>query len=145
MKPIITWIVLANTQTARVLVNEGPGKGVYQLAGKHWDAGDPDTYRDSAGVGKSIAGHAVSAVQSTDFKREQASEFAKEIIADLAQDHADKSFDRLILASGPLMLGLMRPYIEDPLGAAVLCEIPKDFSTLPIEKIEELLGDHIAT
>ena len=144
MKPVVTWIVLANTREVSVLVNRGPGKGLVPLAGKYWEAEDVNTPRDKPGVGHSIAGPAVSAVESTDHKRHSSELFAHEVMRQLSNSLAAKEFDRLVLVSGPMMLGLLRKSMDDHVRKTLVDEIAKDLSALPIRALETHLGEVMA-
>jgi protein required for attachment to host cells len=144
MKPTITWIVLANARTARIVTHQGPGNGLTALAGKTWQAAEASVPRDRAGVGHSSAGPGVAAVEQSDAKLVNDRRFAKEIIAQIAKDYLVKRFNRLILVSGPHMMGLLRAEIDGPLSAALLGEIPKDLSSQSLDQIETHLGELIA-
>jgi hypothetical protein len=63
MKPVVTWVVLANARTIRVLAHRGTGKGLAAMAGQMWHAPDVSLPNYRAGVGSSIAGPGVSAIQ----------------------------------------------------------------------------------
>lgn len=144
MKPVITWIVLANARSTRVVTHQGPGKGLAALDGKIWYADKPSEPRDQAGVGHSIAGPGIAAVEQSDARLINDTRFAKKIVAQLSKDYQAKSFDRLILVSGPHMLGLLRAEIDGVLKRALIGAIAKDLSAQPMEKIETHLGELIA-
>jgi protein required for attachment to host cells len=144
MKPIITWVVLANAKATRVLSHQGPGKGLTVVAGKKWQSDKANLPRDKAGVGHSIGGPGVAAVEQSDARLLKDTRFAKEIVADLSKDYQAKRYHRLILASGPHMLGLLRGEIEGPLRKALMGEIPKDLSAIPLDQVEKHLGELIA-
>ncbi|MCV3271496.1 host attachment protein [Roseobacter sinensis] len=144
MKPIVTWIVLANAREARVLANRGPGSGLAPVPGQCWTAEDPDPPRDRAGVGHSIAGPAVSAVAQTDPHRRSSALFARKVMCALSGALAAEEFDRLVIVAGPLMLGLMRKAMDHRLKYTLIGEIDKDLSALPIAALATHLGDVMA-
>lgn len=144
MKPVITWIVLANTREASVLENRGASKGLVPLAGKCWEAEDVSVPRDRPGVGHSIAGPAVSAVEQTDRKHQSGAVFASEIARELSHNLADKQFDRLVLVAGPLMLGLMRKALNEQVKKTLIGEIAKDLTALSTDALETHLGEIMA-
>ena len=144
MKSIVTWVVLANTRTVSVLVNLGPGKGITPLETCYWKAEAIPEFRDKAGVGHSIAGPSSAAVDDGDLRLEADRRFAKQVAHDLEQAQASNKFDRLIIISGPRMLGLLRASISEQLRAALTGEIAKDLSALPLDVIEKHLGEVIA-
>lgn len=144
MKPVVTWIVLANSRMARVLVNRGPGKGVEVVPGREWTAPPVATPRDRAGMGHSIAGPGVAAVSESDARHSHDQTFAREIVHDLQKARRARQFDRLVLSAGPHMLGLLRPQLDAPLRAMLVGEIAKDLTAQSIESVEAHVGDLIA-
>lgn len=144
MKPVVTWVVVANARAARVLAHLGPGKGVSAVSNQSWQAPEAPMLRDKAGIGHSIAGPGVAAVEQTQPQALNDSRFAKDVIGHLSEACLAKKFDRLILISGPYMLGLLRSNLDAPLRAALLGEIPKDLSAQPLEDVETHLGKLIA-
>ncbi|MFK7837441.1 MAG: host attachment protein [Sulfitobacter sp.] len=115
MKPIVTWVLLANARSARVFENRGPDKGLTAISGYAWTAQMPRAPRDKAGVGHSIAGPGVAAVEQPDLQKLSDAHFASEVVGHLAKAVAEKRFDRLILTAGPHMLGLLRQELDAPL------------------------------
>lgn len=144
MKPVVTWVVLANARTIRVLAHRRTGKGLAAMARQMWHAPDVSLPNDKAGVGRSIAGPGVSAVQQTDPKEVNDWMFAKEVTDQLVKAHQSKAFDRLVLVLGPHMLGLLCANMGTALHAILLGEIPKDLSMQPIADVETHLGELLA-
>ncbi len=128
MKPIVTWILLANARDASVLVNRGPGKGLTVLDGVTFRSEEATGPRDRAGVGHSIAGHGVSAVEQTNPQDKIDTEFAHHLAEQMSSALAKHKFDRLIVIAGPHMLGLLRVSFDEALAAVVIGEIDKDLS-----------------
>lgn len=145
MKPIVTWILLANARAGRVLEHTGPGKGLTPLGGQEWTADKPRAHRDKAGVGHSIAGPGVAAVEQPNLQKLNDAQFAKQLIEHLSKAFRVKKFDRLILIAGPHMLGLLRQELGAPLCAVLVGEIPKDLSLRPLSEVERHLGELIVT
>jgi protein required for attachment to host cells len=144
MKPVVTWVVLANVRAAKVYVHRGPGNGLTAVGDQSWQAQDVPTPRDKPGIGHSIGGPGVSAVEQTSPKELADNRFAKDVAADLSIARLANRFDRLILICGPHMLGLLRANLDAPLTAALLGEIPKDLSAQSLSDIETHLGELIA-
>lgn len=141
MKPTVTWVVLVNARCAKVLENRGPGKGLCVVEDKVWEADPPGRNRDEPGVGHSIAGPGMAAVAQTDPKHKADVIFAKTISQHLLESLTKKEFERLVLVSGPHMLGLMRSAIGAQLEAVLVGEIPKDLSVQPIDAVEKHVGE----
>lgn len=144
MKPVVTWIVLANARNAKVLQNVGVGKGVTAVSGKTWTAPEAELPRDNAGVGYSIAGPGRAAVEQTDPQEVIDENFAKTVIEDLSKAHYQKQFDRLILIAGPHMLGLLRAQIDTGLQRVLAGELSKDLLNQPDDVVESHIGELIA-
>ena len=145
MKPIVTWVILVNARDAHVVVNTGPGKGLFVLEDKAWSAKPATGYSSEAGTGHSIAGPGISAVDQGDPQGHADQVFAKDIVHDLGAALAKKKFDRLVIASSPHMLGLMRKALTRPLQGVLVAEIPKDLSALPMNRLQTHLDEVIAT
>lgn len=144
MKPVVTWIVLANAKTTKVLEHRGTGKGLTALGRYTWHAPVARVPTDKAGVGHSIAGPAISAVEVTDAKAVNDALFAKDVIQHLAKAQSAKAFDRLVLVSGPHMLGLLRAQMNTALKAVLLGELDKDLSMQPTNGVAAHLGELLA-
>lgn len=144
MKPVVTWVVLANARSAKVLEHLGPGKGLRSLNGHDWTAPETDLPKDRAGMGHSIAGPGRAAVEQTDPKEAVDAHFAKTIIDDITKAQSAKKFDRLVLIAGPHMLGVLRSNLGPALRSAIIGEMPKDLLSQPVKVVESHLGDVIA-
>lgn len=144
MKPVVTWVLLANARQAKVLENRGPGKGLVPLDAHQWDAARPEQPRDRAGMGHSIAGPGVSAVEQSDPQNKADKSFAKDIGKAVTRAFQAKEFDRLILVAGPHMLGLLRDEVENALAPALAGEIDKDLLAQPVKSVEAHVGEIIA-
>lgn len=144
MKPLVTWIVLANAREATLAENRGPGKGVQMVEGQTWQAEPVDLPRDEAGVGHSIAGPGKSAVEQKDPQRKADMALAKDVAQAMNKALSAKKFDRLILVAGPHMLGLLRAEMNGALKSALAGEIAKDLSAQPMESLESHIGEVIA-
>ncbi|WP_298975374.1 host attachment protein [uncultured Roseobacter sp.] len=143
MKPVVTWVVLANARAARALENRGPGKGLVDLNGMNWLAEPATVPRDRAGVGHSSAGPGISAVEQSDPQIHADKRFAQTVSEKLSKAFTAKKFDRLVIVAGPRMMGLMRSSLDHRVRASVTGEIAKDLSALPLDVVETHLGEII--
>ncbi|MGB5215433.1 MAG: host attachment protein [Anderseniella sp.] len=144
MKPVRTWILLADGTRARIVCNTGPGKGLEEVRGMEFEgdnsrSGDimadrPGRTFDSAGANR----HAME--PHSDPQREAKRSFAAELVATLQDQLQDQAFDRLVLVAAPATLGDIRKALPKPLLAVVYAEIAKDLVHIPNQE----LGDHLA-
>ncbi|WP_108881520.1 host attachment protein [Anderseniella sp. Alg231-50] len=144
MKPVRTWILLADGTRARIVCNSGPGKGLDEVRGMEFEgenvrSGDimadrPGRTFDSAGAHR----HAME--PPSDPQREAKRSFAAELVAGLQDQLQAHAFDRLVLVAAPATLGDIRKVLPKPLLAVVYGEIPKNLVHVPNKE----LGDHLA-
>ncbi|WP_372991414.1 host attachment protein [Sulfitobacter sp.] len=142
MKATKTMIVIANSGTARFLINAGPGKGLTPTGGKTLQADPPTMYADRAGEVHSRVGPGMSAVEQTDPKMLAQADFAKEVSDFLETSFEKGNFERLIVAAGPHMLGVIRDALSEKVSKVVIAEVDKDLTHLPLEDLPEHL-DHV--
>ena len=145
MKPIVTWVLVANTQKASVLENRGPGKGLAALSDMDFQSDKAELPRDKAGVGHSIAGHGAAAVEQSNPQEKIDALFAHEVVGHLSRALSKHKFDRLIVAAGPHMLGLLREEYDELLKAVLAGEIDKDLSNQTADAVASHVDKIIAT
>ena len=142
MKPVRTWILIADGARARILANNGPGKGVEPLEGLVFQVPHPenrDILSDRPGRSFDSASPSRHAMElPTDAKRQQERDFAR-MLADHLKAH-DDAFDRLILVAAPAALGDLRQALPTSITGKVTAELAKDLTNTPNDK----LGDHLA-
>ena len=139
MKPIRTWIVVANARQARIIEHHGAGHGLHPVPGMALKADPPGEYSDRPGTGHSIAGPGVNAVGRPDPQEQADLAFAHRINDTLCTALDAAKFDRLLIVAGPHLLGLLRKALEPALVERVLAEVDKDLTALPLEDIEKHL------
>jgi len=148
MKPVRTWILLADGTHARIVCNTGPGKGLEEVTGMELEGanlrtGDiladrPGRTFDSAGAGR----HAME--PTSDPQREAKRSFAAEIVSHLQEQLDAKSFDRLALVAAPATLGDIRKLLSKPLQDVVYGEIAKNLVHVPNQELDSHLTDTLA-
>ena len=134
-KKITTWVLIADAARARILKNDGPGRGVDAVEGlvfenEHPKLGDimadkPGRSFDSTGSGR----HAME--YSTDAVREDEHAFAKSLAEVLLTARRNQDYDRLILIAAPRMLGYLRAVLPAPVKSVIHAEIDKDLTKIP--------------
>lgn len=147
MKPTKTLILLASEAKMRLCENSGVGKGVSEFATrsiKDYSDIAPD-YSDMPGRGQAAPGTAQHKFERRTSEREQKrDDFADHVIAETAQAFAKGGYDRLILAAPPKMLGVLRAGLPAPLTAALVADLDKDLTKLPLADLPKHLEDVLA-
>lgn len=148
MKPVKTWILIADGTRARIVCNTGPGKGLDEVQGMEFEgdnvrAGDIMADRqgrtfDSAGAHR----HAME--PHTDPQREAKRSFATDLVTRLQEQLQAQAFDRLVLVAAPATLGDIRKALPKSLVAVVCGEIPKNLVHLPNQELDTHLSDVLA-
>jgi protein required for attachment to host cells len=144
MKPVVDWILLANSRKARVVMRRGAGRGLEALKEMTWTADPPLTHVDRSGTKHSIAGHGSDTPESSDLDRLAESKFAARLAEQLEKYHALAKFDRLIIAAAPHMLGELRKHLKGPVRKTILAELDKNLTSVPIAELAAHLEDVLA-
>ena len=127
MKPVRTWILLADGTRARIVCNSGPGKGLQEVRGMEFEGDNVrsgDLMADRPGRTFDSAGsHRHAMEPHSDPQREAKRSFAAELVARLQEQLQAQAFDRL----------------PKPVLGVVYGEIPKNLVHVPNQE----LGDHL--
>lgn len=147
MRKTVTWIIIADGTRARILKNDGPGKGidlvVDDIAGENRPGRDimadrPGRSFDRGGQGR----HATE--QRTDPRRIDKEAFAR-TVADMVADGCEKkAFDRLVLVAAPKVLGDLRALLPKQARNMVSGEVAKDLTNTPVHDLPDHLGKVLA-
>jgi protein required for attachment to host cells len=147
MKPIRTWVLIADGARARVFENAGKGTGLTivqdmildaDLAPSHELGTDrPGRSFDSVGSGR----HAMES--SSDLHREQKRQFARRVAEAIEDRLATQRFDRLLLVAPPVTMGDLRAALPDKVRAAVGAEVVADLTQTPTSELPGHLAAHI--
>jgi protein required for attachment to host cells len=134
MRKTVTWIVIADGEKARIVANQGIGKGLVPVSGHEMSTtlhAARDVYSDRPGRTRESVGASRHALQPrVDWHRFEKRQFAKRV-AGMLDAEADKgAFDRLILVAPPRTLGDLRGALAAPTRAKVTGEIDKDLTHL---------------
>lgn len=148
MKPVKTWILVADGARARIYLNDGPGHGIKEISqhasqqamkpSRDIDADRPGRTFNSAGEGR----HAME--PPTDAKRHAKQEFAAELADTLKAALNAHKFDRLVVVAAPMTLGDLRKQFDKTVLNKVHGEIPKDLTSCDKDEITEQLGSVLA-
>jgi protein required for attachment to host cells len=149
MKPIRTWVLIADGARARILENDGPGHGLAAIGGLvfHGDhSATHDLVSDREGRSFSSHGPGRSAIDSrTDPHGDLKTTFAHLLADVLARGLEQKSYDRLIIVAPPVTLGDLRVAISDVVRLKVVGEVNHDLTKFPNGEVAEHLKDVLIT
>lgn len=144
MKPVRTWIVVADGAQARFLLNQGPGKGLEAALEEEAtearqptrDLGSdrPGRVHDRLGPGR----HAM--VPRVDWHQFEKQKFAREMATILDSAAQRKFFDRLVLVAPPKTLGTLRSALNKNTARMVSGEVAKDLTQVTVGELPDHLG-----
>lgn len=145
MKRVRTWILIADGARARVLENDGPGRGLVAVEDHVFQADHSPTHdlvTDREGRSYSSTGARRSAIDArTDPHRELKSRFAQ-LLADVMERDLDQdAYDRLIVVAPPVTLGDLRKAICDRVRAKIIGEVAHDLTKTPNNEVAGHLED----
>lgn len=149
MKPIKTWVLIADGARARILENDGPGKGLTAIdrlvfAGDH--GATHDLVDDREGRTHASHGPGRSAIDArTDPHRELKRTFAHHLADVLSHELDADAFDRLVIVATPVTLGDLRKLLTPKVAAKVTGEVHKDLTKTPNGDIASHLDDVLVT
>ena len=147
MKPIRTWVLVADAARARIFENTGKGTGLTIVQDMTLDADlapsrelgtdRPGRSFDSVGSGR----HAMES--PSDLHRQQKRQFARRVAEVIEERQARKSFDRLVLVAPPVTVGDLRAALPAKVKAVVTAEVIADLTSTPMSELPEHLAAHV--
>jgi protein required for attachment to host cells len=148
MKPVRTWILIADAGRARVLENLGPGKGTRPVSGLESVSTLPDSTHDivSDRQGRSFesSGATRHPLEPRTDPREQVKRNYLEMLAGQLEERLQAgAFDRLVVVAPPQALGMLRGAFSDHVKAVVTGELAKDLTKIPDHDLASHLEDHV--
>jgi protein required for attachment to host cells len=148
MRPVITWILIADGAHARLFVNAGVGKGLepaldQEFIGVNLPSRDiasdrPGRTFDSVGPGR----HAMQL--PTDPHRYEKQAFARELAQRLDEARKEGRFDRIVVIASPETLGDLRASFSKPLLDAIHGELPKNLIKVSIHELPAYVSEVLA-
>jgi len=143
MKPPRTWIVVADGARARILLNEGPGKGLAKEPLRTVDARIPPTRdlgSDRPGRAQAAPGTARHAVQPrADWHTFEKEKFARGIARIINRAADRNAFERLVLVAPSKTLGQMRQELGKAAIARLAGEAAKDMTGVSMHDLPKHL------
>lgn len=148
MKPVRSWIVIADGAQARILENTGPGRGLTPLPAESMRTTlhpSREIYTDRPGRTFDSAGQGRHAKEApTDPHRDEKRRFAADLADHLNAAALNHSYDRLILVAPPKTLGDLRQALSKEAATKISGELPKDLTPIADGDLPRHLGDVIA-
>ena len=147
MKAVKTWIIVADGARARVLCNDGPGKGIHQLvamAAETTDATHELGSERPGRVNESVGSHRHAIQPRVDRHEAAEKEFANRIAHYLDENAEQHSYERLVLVAPAKTLGYLRAGISKNSARLVTGEVTKDLTHTAIADLPAHLADVMA-
>ena len=148
MKPVTTWILVADGARAQIFVNRGPGKGLEASDRPELTAAHPPSSEigsDRPGRTHDRYGPARHAMTPhVDWHQFEKTKFAKEVAGLLNRAGEEKAFDRLVLVAPPKALGDLRAALGKRVSGLVTGELSKDLTHVAIRDLPGHLENTIA-
>lgn len=139
MKSTRTWFLIADGARARIMVNEGPGKGLREALDHEFAAPSPPTRDQGTDKPGRASGGAVGArhvkqpkIDLHEFAKER---FAAEMAEVLDAAAGRKAFDRLVLVAPPRVLGNLRSSMKNGARERIAGELAKDLTRVPVRDL----------
>ncbi|TCO71923.1 host attachment protein [Rhodovulum euryhalinum] len=142
MKPVRTLVLIANEKEARLLMNDGAGKGLAELS--HFDKATETRYADTPGRSQAAPGAARHGYERPTSEREQNREaFARDVLKITGDAWAAGGYDRFVLSAPPAMLGALRDAMPADLGHALAFDLNKDLLGVAVADLPRHFEDVI--
>lgn len=147
MKPIRTWVLVADGAHARFLENLGPGKGLQPALDHELQQDLPPnreivTDKPGRGAGPNAGRHGYAPrVDWHEFEKER---FAHQVARLLDKACAENRFDRLVLVAPPKALGYLRSELDKRTRDSVTGELQKDLTHADDAELARHLGEVMA-
>ena len=148
MKPVRTWILIADGARARIVANTGPGRGIQQINNFDFRADKrptSDLKTDRPGRTFSSAGPGSHALEPSDDAHDRQERDFQSLLAEFLHDQLENdAFDRLIIAAAPRALGVLRHVLSKGVRDKISAELPKDLTQVKTEDLVAHLADFLA-
>lgn len=145
MKQPTTWIVLADGAVAKIYEYQGRNADPVALPKENLEAPPQPEFGDEQGVSKSRMSASVHRMAPRTGPDPLLSDFAAEIVARLDDAVRRGKCERIVLAAGPKLLGLIRQAMDDALAAAVCAELDKDLTHFTTRELRDYMVDKVPT
>lgn len=148
MKHHKQWLLVADGKQAQAYHYEGPQshpRADAAFAFAHDDLPSRDILSDKPGRMQPSAGTGATAfAPRTDAHELAEARFLDHVVAQLAAAIGAGRCDRIILAAPPKALGHLRKVLPANVQKAIIREIDKDLTNMPVEKLGKVVADLLA-
>lgn len=126
MKPTRTWIFLADSGSARIVENCGPGKGLFQIFETKFETDNESKFSDRQGRSFDSASTGRHKLEPNRNGDADLAENIKSVLKVLKRSHDNSEFDQLIVCAAPHTLGAIREQMPNSLKKPTIAELSKD-------------------
>ena len=147
MKPIVTWVLVADGKRATVFSHKGPGRGLTPVPGMNFETdlhANRDILADKPGRVQESAYTARHAMELPDFHRIEKAMFARDIAKRLDAALEARECKRLLLVAPPQTLAELRQALAPKSHNAIIAEIDKDLTHLGPPEVAKHLESVLA-
>jgi len=141
------WVLIADGGRALVLRNEGDAAYPNLKVVKAYEIENPPTREQGAdrpGRGHDAFGGNRTTVEQADYHRLAEDKFMHQLAEELEKQHQAGAFKALIVAAPPIALGELRKAEAPNLKKAIVADIHKDWTHLPVFEIEKAVVKALA-
>lgn len=147
MKPIRTWVLIADGRRARVFESMGKGTGLTAVQDMALDTELPPSRElgtDRPGRSFESVGSTRHALESeSDPHRERKRQFAHRVAGLVHERLAANSFDRLVVVAPPVTMGDLRAALSHQVKAVTAAELVADLTRTPVAELPAHLAKHV--
>lgn len=145
MKPVRTWILIADAGRARVLESLGAGKGARPVDGLASVSNLPSTTHEIVTDRQARTHESANATRHaieprTDPREQLKQSYLEMLAAELDKRLQAHAFDKLIVVAPPSALGMLRAAFSPHVKQVIVGELDKDLTKTP----DHELGSHLA-
>jgi protein required for attachment to host cells len=141
--PWESWVVVCDGAKALIMQNAGDAELInlqVQETLTQPNEADRELGTDKPGRSHAANGFSGSSMQETDWHERAEEDFLKQVASKLDELVHEKKARRIILVAPPEALGTLRPNLSADVQAAILAEVAKDYTNLPVDQIERHLA-----
>lgn len=144
MKPIRTYILIANGARARIVLAEGLNKPLAQVPGSEMELdlkADRELSADKPGRVHESATVTRHAIERDDLHVREKENFAKLLAQKVEERFSAGEFERLIIVAPPETMGFLRANLSEKVKGVVMGEIMKDLTKVPNPEVRKHLDE----